>query len=153
MSDPAWAPSLVQVASYIPARTAAVATISDTLAGTFSAQTRPTDTQVTSLISDACAWVLLRTGVIITTGPSAEPLARMATATAAVRTAGMVELSYPIRAADINTADKLLAQADSMLAELVTANTVAGAIDAGPAVLLPTGSFPPPPRWGDDLLI
>jgi len=153
MSDPAWAPTLIQVASYIPGRTVAVDSVSDALATTFSATTRPTGVQVTQLITDACAWVLLRTGTIIATGPSAAPLATMATATAAVRTAGMVELSYPVRTAEVNTAAQLLAQADKMLDELITANTTAGASDAGPAVLLPTGSFPPPPAWGDDLLI
>lgn len=153
MTDPVWAPTLVQVAGYIPARTVAVATVSDGLLGTFGATTRPTGTQVTQLITDACAWVLLRTGTIVTTGPLADALATFATATAAVRTAGMVELSYPIRNAEVNTADQLLKQADAMLTELVTANASAGAADGSPPTLLPTGAFPDPVAWGDDLLI
>jgi hypothetical protein len=155
VADPTWAPTLAQVGSYIPARTAAVDTTSDTLTGTFTAATVPTGGQVGTLISDACAWIILRTGAIITTptGPVVDALTRMATATAAVRTAGMVELSYPIRPDSINTAQALLAQAETMLGELVQANETAGAVDASIPALLPTGQFPAPPRWGDDLLI
>lgn len=153
MADPTWAPTLAQVGSYVPARTAAVDTISDALLGTFTAATRPTGDQVTSLISDACAWVLLRTGEIITTGTQAANLDRMATATAAVRTAGMVELSFPLRDGDLNTSAQLLALADTMLTQLVEANATAGAVDASEPALLPTGQFPDPVPWGDDLLI
>jgi hypothetical protein len=143
------------VGAYIPARTAAVDTVSDALTGTFTSATIPTGTQVGYLISDACAWVLLRTGTIIIApaGAVVDALSRMATGTAAVRTAGMVELSYPIRPDSINTAQALLAQADAMLLQLVEANESAGATDNAEPALLPTGQFPAPPRWGDDLLI
>jgi hypothetical protein len=154
VADPTWAPTLAQVGSYIPARTAAVDTTSDTLLGTFTAATVPTGDQVTTLISDACAWMLLRTGEIITT-PARRPRTwtRMATATAAVRTAGMVELSFPLRDGDLNTSAQLLALADTMLTQLVEANATAGAVDASEPALLPTGQFPDPVPWGDDLLI
>ena len=156
MADPTWAPTLAQVGSYIPARTMAVQTTSDEPLNTFTTETRPTGAQVASIITGACSWVILRTGTIITTGPPAAIVAALtaaATATAAVRAAGMVELSYPVRQGDINTSAQLLAQAETMLTQLVEANASAGAVDAAEPVLLPTGQFPDPPRWGDDLLI
>jgi hypothetical protein len=152
VADPTWAPTLAQVGSYVPARTAPVNTVADTLSGTFSAATRPTNTQVTSLVSDACAWVVLRTGAIITTGDRAADLARMASATAAVRAAGMVELSYPLRDGDLNTSQQLLALAETMLTQLVEANAAAGAPDGSEPALLPLAQFPAPVAWGDNLL-
>jgi hypothetical protein len=70
-----------------------------------------------------------------------------AQAVAAMRAAGLVELSYPLRNDEINeVATALLAEATAARDEFVAANRSAGgAVVSGTAQ--PRGSFPPPPSY------
>lgn len=143
MAVPDWAPAPTRVAEYVPARTLVAAT--NTYAGTFTAATRPTATQVADLINGACAWVLVRTGAVDAS------LADMAAATAAVYAAASVERGYPDRAADVDTAGQLYQQALAMRDDLDAANRAVTGTDttdpAGAVAVL--SAFPPPPAWGD----
>ncbi len=131
-------PTLVQVASYVPSRTLAVDDTTGTPKGTFDPTTRPTDTQVDQIIADAVAWVALKTGNV---DPS---VAVVATATAAMRAAGLVEITWPERDADINTGQTLLDQADKMRTDLETVNAKLTGTDPGTGEVMPMYSFPDP---------
>lgn len=140
-----WAPTLPQVGAYVLSRTLTDAG-GDTPTGTFSDDTEPTADRVTLLIVDACRWVLLATGTL---DPA---LTDEAQSVAALRTAGMVELTYPRNSEDVTTGQALLEQARLARADLVTANRGATGVDpttpaGGP--LLPVYAFPPPVAWGD----
>lgn len=119
MPAPSWAPTVDQVADYVTSRTVTQAVGVEQPSGTFSASTYPTDTQVNRLIVSACDWVTTATGTLSTT------LYANAADVAALRAAGMVELSYPERNNDVSTAQLLLAQADNGLKALVLANVPA----------------------------
>lgn len=146
MTAPAWAPALTDVGSYITSRTLdAGAPGDDTPTGTFTEDTYPTGVQVTAFIDGACEWVLVKTGTISAT------LTDLAKQTAAMRIAGLVELSFPQRDADVTNADSLLAQADASRADLAAANIAITGVDpSSPAgALVPSYSYPPPVWWGD----
>lgn len=146
MTAPTWAPSLAKVATYVPART--LSTVDGTHQRTFSDETNPSADEVTSLIDDACAWVLIVTGTIDAT------LETMAGATAAVYAAATIERGYPDRDADVDTAQQLYEQALAMRTDLDAANralTAEDVTDPAGAVQVLYG-FPTPPTWGDDLL-
>jgi len=140
-----WAPTLEQVAGYVTSRTIDLTTPgSDTPLGTFTANTWPTDVQVNSLIEVACRWVTTRTG------PIDDTLADHAGDVAALRAAGMVELSYPVRNADVDTATLLLGQAEKAKADLVAAMQTVTGVDPTPVgSALPAFSFPDPHWYGD----
>jgi hypothetical protein len=125
------------VADYVTSRTVdAVTPGSDTPTGTFSANTYPTDAQVTRLIDAACGWILA------VTGPVATDLEDTAKNVAALRAAAMVELSYPVRNDEIDqVASVLLAEAQSGRNELVAANRASGVVVVS-TVPSPRGSFP-----------
>jgi hypothetical protein len=146
MAAPDWIPTIDQVADYVTSRTVTTTPGDDEPSGTFSADTYPTGDQVDRLIEAACNWVLS------VTGPIAAALNDNAADVAALRAAGMVELSYPVRDGDINTAELLLAQALLGRTDLVKANTAATGVDPGgglASTLLPQWSFPDPVAWGD----
>jgi hypothetical protein len=143
----AWRPDRWRVANYVPGRTlvAAVDGYGNAL-NTFDDTTHPTGTQVDGLITDACAWVAVKTGVV---DPS---LYDMASATAAVYAASAVERGYPDANSDTNTAGQLWQQAQSMRADLAAANAaLTGEEPADPTShLVPVYGFPLPVAWGDD---
>lgn len=146
MATPTWAPTTVQVASYVTSRTVDYATPgSDTPAGDFTADTYPTAAQVRNIINDACAWVVAGVGTLDAS------LVDLARAAAAVRSAGMVELSFPIRDADVSsTADAFLREADKLMERLHLTNTGKTGTDVAPGTtLLPQYTFPDPAWWGD----
>lgn len=144
-----WRPELWHVAAYIPRRTlvGAVDGYGNALE-TFTNDTHPSAQAVNRLISDSCAWI----GVVV--NPVADTLGEQARAAAAIRTAGLVELTWPDNRDDISTADALLQQAAALRVDLDTANTAAtGSDPEDPAAnLLPVYSFPTPVAWGDALL-
>ena len=146
-----WAPSTVQVADYVTSRTLDLTNPgSDTPVGDFTTNTYPTQAQVTRLINGATAWV--RAG--LTQALSADPVVvGIATVASAIRAAGMVELSYPERDGDLNTAKLLLDQAQLMLEELNSRNTSAliesGATVVDSSKLVPIYSMPDPSWYGD----
>lgn len=145
-----WAPTTAQVADYVTSRTIDFTTPgSDTPVADFNANTVPNNDQVGRLINGSCAWVLAGLTSPLTTG--ADVLA-LAAACAAVRTAGMVEASYPQRDDDINTGKLLLDQAFEMRASLDAANTADAYTNSGPTnptQLVPIFSFPDPLWYGD----
>lgn len=140
-------PTLAQVAAYVPSRTLAVDDTTGTPQGTFSGTTRPTDTQVNLLIVDAVAWVAMKTGNVDAS------LATAATSVAAIRAAGMVEITWPERDADVNTGQTLLDQAEKLRTDLETANEKITGVDPGSVALPAYYSFPDPLEQGWDLAV
>lgn len=143
---PAWAPSLADVGDYVTSRTVDENTPgSDTPTGTFSATTYPTDQQVLRLISSAVQWVLN------VTGPVAASLEASAASVAAMRAAALVELSYPVRNADVDAVTTpLLAEARFARDELVAANLAQGGVGFN-STGAPLGAFPEPVGWRGDM--
>lgn len=141
-----WRPELWQVAAYIPRRTlvGAVNGYGQALE-TFTADTHPSAGQVNNIITDACAWV----GALV--NPVDDSLTDLARSAAAIRSAALVELTYPDNRDDLSTAETLLKQAESMRVDLDRANTaVTGTDPETPAThLLPVYSFPAPAWYGD----
>jgi hypothetical protein len=111
-----WRPNLARVAAYVPSRTLAVDDTSGTPQLIFDDTTRPTGEQVDRIIDDAVAWVTAGTGDLDAGVYSA------ATGTAALRAAGFVEITWPIRPEDTNTGQALLTQADAALKALAARN-------------------------------
>lgn len=139
-----WSPTLTQVGDYVPGRTRPITPGAgdDAVLGTFSTLTRPTGEQVARLAAAATAYVA---GAVGTVDAS---LYVLATAAAAQRAAAYVELAFPERDADLNTAESLLALADKTLDRLAAANLAVSGVSVGSAAL-PVWSFPDPPAWGD----
>lgn len=140
-----WAPALADVADYIPTRTIPTTGVGEQApVGTFNETTTPNEAQAQGIVDRAVANVKARTGTV---APSLFDAAKEA---AALRAAGLIELSYPDRDADVNTATALLNQSHEALDDLVSANIDAGGGTAGAgAQLLPLGSFPPPSPYRD----
>lgn len=146
-----WAPSLAQVADYVTSRTVDMATPgSDTPLGTFTSGTWPTDIQVTRLIDASCLWVMTATSAIDPT------LMDQAANTVALRTAALIELSYPIRNASSSSstidpvATALLAAADAARVDLVLKQQfITGTNPTPVGSALPVYSFPDPQWFGD----
>lgn len=140
----AWAPSLPQVATYVPERTVTLTTPGEESAlNTFSDDTTPTSAQVTDFITAAVRHVQMKVGASIDA-----TLYDAATAAAAMRTAGLVELSYPVRDGDLNVGDRWIKLADDAIEQIRTANADPTA-GTRPDPLLPVYSFPDPPVYGD----
>lgn len=144
----AYDPTLTQVADYIPGRTLTYLTPGvEEYLGTFTADTTPSDEQVGRLIRSAVNTVTSRIGVV------QDVLADRARDVVACLTAAYVELAFPVRAADLNTYDKLSALAEAKLAALAESNLALGATPTGLATaLLPVWSYPEPVAWGDQLI-
>ncbi|GAA2346928.1 hypothetical protein [Dactylosporangium salmoneum] len=150
---PLWTPARARVASYVPSRPLVPAVDGSNVdLMTFDQTTRPTGAQVDQLIADAVNWVTDETGDL---DPS---LYESATACAAIRAAGFVELGYPerndpMRSTANNTSDRLLKQADQMLVKLAARNESLTGVDPDDpgAVfeIVPAYRFPPPPVYGD----
>lgn len=116
--DP-WLPTLAQIGAYVPAYTVEVGPGNDVYTGTFSVNTTPTQAQVESMRGDALQWLLASTGALVEASNDA------AKTVVAIRTAGMIALTTtPTQ--DGASATALLAQADAMLAALVSTNDAAG---------------------------
>jgi hypothetical protein len=138
-SPPPWTPDLRAVADYIPNRTVPVNDVGDDPLLTFTEETIPNAEQAFRQIRSATRWVMGSTGDVD------DSLYGQASDTAAVRAAGMIELSYPVRDDNVNTAEQLLEQADKMLSSLVTANTGETGESVDPAsTAVPQFSFPNP---------
>jgi hypothetical protein len=148
---PEWTPTRERVAAYIPERTVEVNRLSDGQPVlTFTADTRPSARQVDQQIEDAVAWVTTACGDLDTT------LFDTARGLAAIRAAGMAEISWPVRDGDINAGQALLTQADNGLKALAARNESLTGVDPDDpdAVfeIAPLYSFPCAPSWGDGLL-
>lgn len=138
MATPIWTPELTDVGAYVTARTTTVGP-----GNTFTADTYPTADQVDGIIGNVCAWVSARVGVV---DESLEDLATMA---AALRTAGLVQLSYPVREGDVENAAELLKQATEALDTLEASQER----NSSTGTLRPKGKFPTAPLpvcdWAD----
>jgi hypothetical protein len=152
---PEWAPSLSEVADYTTARTLVPQPDgSNVEVYTFTASTRPTDSQVTRIISDACGWVTVKCGTIHA------DLVGSANRVATQWASGYVELRYPERSHlpredAIATAKELLKRVDKDRDELAAANealTGEDPQDSGFLVVAPVWSFPSAASWGDTTL-
>lgn len=137
----AWAPTLEDVGTCIPTRTANVNLPGDdTYLGTFTSDTRPTDTQAQNRIDKAVNDVIAAcTGIDTNLEPAAKNAAMW-------RAAADLELAYPDRNADANYYAQLDARAryewDLFLkAAAQQGDTVASAV--------PQWYMPQPPWWGD----
>lgn len=147
---PEWTPELDAVADWIPGRT--LSTINtpgtETYLGTFTDTTTPTNEQVSRLIEAAVAYVRSKVGATVDSTLTDE-----ARAAASVVAAAYVELAYPTRDADLNTYDRLWAQAGFLVDSLADSNTsVTGGSTSLAQSLLPTWSYPDPVPWGDTLI-
>lgn len=138
-----WRPDLTTVATYIPERTVTLLAPGDEgLANTFTNDTTPTADQVSTLIDAAARHVATKTGTINAL------LYEQARDAAAMRAAGLVELSYPVRDGDLNVGDRWLKLADSAIDALSTAN-LDPTSSVHPSALVPVYSFPDAPVYGD----
>lgn len=141
-----WSPSPTEVADYVPGRTRqTIPAGTDTLVGTFTTATTPTGEQVARLIAGAVAYVAGRVGTVDA------GLYSLALATAAQRAAAYVELAYPERDANLNTAEQLLALSDATLTSLAAANQATTGAAVG-STALPMWAFPDPVAYGDLVL-
>jgi hypothetical protein len=140
LPPPPWVPGLRAIADYVPTRTIESGDLTQTPQMTFTTDTTPSGEQVYRQIRAAVRWVISRTGTV------KEVLYGAARDVAAIRTAGMIELSWPSRDAGINTARELLTQAEAALKDLVISNS--GATDVEPGdpgqALLPVWYAPDP---------
>lgn len=139
-----WAPTLAQVASYVPERTVTVTApgVEGTV-DTFTDDTTPTGAQVGQYILDAVRHVQMKVGTVIDSS-----LYDDATAAAAMRAAGLVELAYPVRQSDLNVGRDWIKLADDAIGDLQKANADPTAASR-PEQLLPVYSFPDPPAYAD----
>ncbi len=133
-----WIPTREQVAAIIPRRTHVGAADGwGKTQGTFSDLTRPNARQCDDLIIQSAQWVELATG------PIANPAyVETATTCAALRTAGMIELTWPDSSDEISNAKVLLEQADRLRRDLAAANTTLEGADPIRPAVLPVWSFP-----------
>jgi hypothetical protein len=147
MTIPEWAPGPDQVAAYVTSRTVDLEGTpgTDTPTGAFTTTTTPTAGQVDRVIEDACSWVTMVTGPIDAT------LQDAAAGVAALRAAGIVEMSYPERNADVDqSVNALLLQAKFARDELAAANRATGATSPNMSAT-PQYAFPDPCPWiGND---
>lgn len=142
----AWAPSLTDVAKHIPLRTRDKTPGVDSLLGTFTPDTTPTDAQAQAAIDDAVASVIAVVGALPTTGSLVSQIQVAARVAVEWRAAADIEVAYPNRDADVRVYDQLNARAQQALDSLKLALAEAG---SGLADTLPDWSFPSPPPWGD----
>lgn len=147
--SPSWAPTLAQVAVHILSRTREVGILDD-YAGTFTANTTPTATQVTQLIDDACTQVTSRTGLPIVVLAEVQSACRVA---AALWAAYWAELACPERDADVKVYDRLRIDAEAATVAAVELNQAAGGgATTEPSIsggLLPASTGPALSRLAD----
>lgn len=145
-----WIPTREQVAAYVPRRThVGSATGFGELIGTFTSDTRPTDVECDRLITQAAQWIELVAGPIDTTNTA---VAEAATTAAAMRVAGLIELTWPDQAGDLSDAKTLLAEADKLRRDVAAANVVITSTDPVAPGQLPVWSFPDAVSYGDTLI-
>ncbi len=152
---PSWAPTLEQVAAYVPSRPLVpMPDGSNTDLMGFDTTTRPTAAQVRVLVQAAINWVLSATGPLDVT------LYTTAADCVALRAAAFVELGYPERNDPMKdtanqTSDRLFKQADQMWTLLVARNKALTGADGddpdGVFEIVPLYSFPSAVDYGDHL--
>lgn len=142
-----WAPTLSGVARHVPTRTRdRTKPGDDTLLGTFNANTTPTGDQVQDLIDDAVAGLEAVVGDIPNVAVAAPNLAAAMRTYVEWRVAADIEVAYPNRDADLQTADRLQARAQ---AAFTVVQEALAAIGEGTVDVLPWWAFPDPPPYAD----
>ena len=143
-----WAPALDDVARHIPRRTRDTRTPgSDSVLGTFTPDTTPTDAQAQAVIDAACNAILSSAGPVPLVGTPNYALISAAARTAAEwRAAADIEIAYPNRDADVAVYVQLDSRAKDAYTTLlaVMAQTQTGTVD-----VLPIWMSPDPPPWAD----
>lgn len=144
-----WAPTVADVAKYIPTRTRDTTTPgSDALLNTFTPNTTPTGSQAQSIIDDAVGGVVSVVGELPASPPADPEIYSQARVAAAIRAAADIEMAYPNRDADVSVAVLLGQRAALALAQLQQALSV---LVGGPVDLLPSWQMPLPETWGESL--
>ena len=142
---PTWAPSVDQVANYIPHRTiipaaGAILESQDTYELTFDTHTQPNDTSVAQLIVDGVAWVGAR---IFPLNEASQPAAGVCVALYA---AAAVERTFTSDPESMPRANDLEKRLDKLLEDLIEANDYANG-NAG-IEIVPAFSYScADPRW------
>jgi hypothetical protein len=144
---PDWAPTVTQVAVYVPKRTLvrpdeSTVESDDTYQFTFDTTTMPTSAQVLQLIADGCAWVTARVSPLAT---SSENAARVC---AALYAAAAVERGWPEDDNALQRANDLEKRLDALLTDLIDANNSSNGTGSYGLDIVPQWSFPPADcRW------
>jgi hypothetical protein len=144
---PSWAPSVQQVADYIPHRTLTKVPVGitgddDVYELTFDDTTRPSGSACSRLIGDGCAWVASRVSPLHAVS---QPTARVI---ATLVTAATIERGWPHDDSSLQRALDLEKRADIMLASLLVSNMAAwddsdNNPDTPELPVMPQWSFPP----------
>jgi hypothetical protein len=141
---PDWAPSVVQVAAYVPHRTLAEDITTNTQGEdvyrlTFDTTTRPTSEQCSRLISDGCAWVTSRVYPLNVLSEQAGAVI------AALFAAAFVERGWPADDSSLERARDFEKRMDVMLADLVESNNAGNETGDYGIDILPMWQFGAPP--------
>lgn len=138
----AWAPTLEQVAIWVPWLTTSTATPGNqTYAGTFTTTTSPTDAQAQAHIDRSVA--VIGAGISATLPTTLYPLASAVTA---LKTAIALARSFPRSAADLVFADALEKQYNTDYQALIVSIDQTG---TSPVEAYPVWTAPDPVWWGD----
>jgi hypothetical protein len=147
MAGEPWAPDVSDVARHIPTRTRDTKTPgSDALLGTFNGNTTPSDSVAQQMIDDTVASLEAQFGDmpgIASQHPDAATAIRVYVEW---RVAADIELAYPNRDADIQTAAALDKRAVAQLAVVAAALAVS---EVGTTAVNPDGNFPVPDAYAD----
>jgi hypothetical protein len=142
-----WAPGVSDVARHVPTRTRDTKSPgSDKLLNTFNANTTPDDSTVQQMIDDTVAVLEAQFGDMPSVALQHPDAAVALREYVSWRVAADIELAYPNRDADLNTADRLDARARAQLEVITAVLTVA---DIGAEAVLPVGNFPMEPAYAD----
>jgi hypothetical protein len=142
-----WSPGLADVARHVPTRTRdSKSPGSDKLLGTFNANTTPTDGIVQQMIDDTVAGLEAQVGDLPYVTQQHPDVAVAMRTYVEWRVAADIELAYPNRDADIQTAAALDARANKALAVVTAALVVT---DEGSVAADPVWAFPDPPPYAD----
>lgn len=148
---PGWAPTVQQVADYVPHRTL-TRSVSSTTASqdayqfSFDESTVPTGDVVQRLIADGVAWIASR---LVPLNLASSSAARVAVTLYA---AAAVERGWPDDDSSLQRATDMEKRLDAMLAALTASNTSANEADgvaAYPPPVMPVWNFPPADRRWD----
>jgi hypothetical protein len=149
MTAPLWAPTVVQVAAYLPHRTLAQDVTTNTAGEdvyvlSFDTTTRPSATQVDQLIEDGCAWVTSRASPLAT---ASEDLGRVI---ATLFCAAMIERGWPADDSSLERARDFEKRMDLLMADLIESNDAAGGTGDFGIDIQPMWGFPDADTRYDD---
>jgi len=149
MPGEAWAPGLTDVARHVPRRTRDTKTPgSDRLLMTFSSATTPSDANVQQMIDDTLSAIVAQLGELPAGAAESPEVSDLARQAVEWQVAADIEIAYPNRDQDVQTAAALTARARLAFTALVAA--ISAAQGSGyDAAIFPQWGFPTPPAYGD----